>query len=185
MLPVAALLVVALIAGITVVAVVVGDDQSKDSAGRCQRRISPDIDRVAVGETVPNFSLPDLDGQCVRLSRFRGQPLIVNFWASWCHPCRVEFPLLEAARSRYADDGVEVLGIIHDDIESDARGFAEEQGAEWPLLFDEDDTVSNLFGVTQIPQTFFISPDGTLVSHVYGLTSPRDLNAEIKRLLKR
>lgn len=177
---------VALIAGITAWAVTTGDDgQSARDVSDCSTQVSPDVERVAIGNEVPEFSLPDLDGHCVRLAEYRGQPLVVNFWASWCHPCRTEFPLFEDARERYADRGLEVLGIVHDDIASDARGFAEARGTDWPLLLDDDDTVSKMFGVTSIPQTFFIARDGTLVSHVYGLTSGRDLNAEIERSLLR
>jgi cytochrome c biogenesis protein CcmG/thiol:disulfide interchange protein DsbE len=179
------LLVVALIAGITAFAVITGDDNGATGSKRCPSQIPADVEPVAVGDAIPNFSLPELDGDCVHLAGYRGHSLVMNFWASWCHPCRVEFPLLHEARDRFTDRGLEVIGVVHNDIASDARGFAEETGADWPLLFDEDNVVSKMFGVSQIPQTFFIARDGTLVSHVYGLTSARDLNAEIERLLKR
>jgi cytochrome c biogenesis protein CcmG/thiol:disulfide interchange protein DsbE len=182
--PLAAVLVVALIAAITAFAVSSGTDNEAAGNGRCPSQLPTDVAPVTVGEQVPDFSLPGLNGGCVHLSDFHGQPLVVNFWASWCHPCRVEFPLLADARDRYADRGVEVIGIDFRDIASDARAFAEEKRATWPLVIDEHNIVAKAFRVPPIPQTFFVARDGTLVSHVYGLTSARDLNAQIKRALK-
>ena len=140
---------------------------------------------MEVGRDVPDFTLPALNGECFELSSYRGRPLVVNFWASWCHPCRTEFPLLEQAREHYEDDGLEVIGITYHDIASDARRFADEQDASWPLAVDDHDVVADAFGVRTIPETFFVAADGTVVSHVFGLTSARDLDAEIARLLKR
>ncbi len=181
----AALLVVALVAAITMIAVVTSDDGGSDS-GSCPTHLPPNVELLAIGDTMPNFTLPDLDGRCVTVAAYRGQPLIVNFWASWCRPCRVEFPLFEAARERYAKSDLEILGIDYQDIAGDGRAFVEEEDASWPMFFDGDGDIAKLFGVgKQIPQTFFIDRDGTVVSHIYGVTSPRDLNAEIKRIVKR
>jgi cytochrome c biogenesis protein CcmG/thiol:disulfide interchange protein DsbE len=151
----------------------------------CAARVEPADATVAIGRDVPDFRLPNLDGGCFELARYRGRPLVVNFWASWCHPCRVEFPLLADARTKFASDDLEVIGVDYRDIVSDASAFAGAKGADWPLLNDEDGVVAKLFGVSQIPQTFFIARDGTIVSHVYGLTSVRDLNSEIERTLER
>jgi peroxiredoxin len=178
------LLVVTFIAGITALAVV-SSSNDESRSGRCPTHLPPDGEPLAIGDRMPNFTLPDLDGNCVSTAQFRGQPLIVNFWASYCRPCRIEFPLFEEARERYANNDLEVLGIDYQDIASDGKAFAEEKGADWPLFFDGDGDVAKLFDVgPSIPQTYFIARDGTVVSHVFGLTSPRDLNAEIARIVK-
>jgi len=119
----------------------------------------------------------------VQLSDFRGRPLVINFWASWCNPCRDEFPLLAEARDRHEDDGLEILGITHDDIVSDSRRFADEQDAAWPLLVDEGNTVADVFRIGQIPQSFFIDADGRVRGHLFGFTTARELEAQVRRAL--
>jgi cytochrome c biogenesis protein CcmG/thiol:disulfide interchange protein DsbE len=175
--------VVVLVAAVTVF--VSADDSPSGTGDACAARVEPADATVAVGRDLPDFQLPALDGGCLQLSTYRGRPLVVNFWASWCHPCRTEFPLLEDARERYEDDRLEVIGITYHDIARDSRRFADERDTPWPLAVDDDDVVADAFGVRTVPETFFIAPDGTVVSHVFGLTSARDLDDEIQRLLKR
>jgi peroxiredoxin len=175
--------VLAVVGGVTFW--VAGSDDSESGASDCAARVLSDEGTVEVGRIAPRFVLPDLDGDCVHSATFRGRPLVVNFWASWCRPCRREFPLFEDARERYRDENLEVIGINVQDITSDAQQFADERDTEWPLLVDEDDVVAHAFGLRSVPETFFIAADGTVVSHVFGLTSRRQLNREIARLFKR
>jgi cytochrome c biogenesis protein CcmG/thiol:disulfide interchange protein DsbE len=181
--PTAAALAIGLVAAITIW--VSADDSSPGAVDACAARVEPTGASVTVGRDLPNLRLPALDGGCILVSSYRGRPLVVNFWASWCHPCRTEFPLLEDARERYEDDRLEVIGITYHDIASDSRRFAEERDAAWPLAVDDDDVVADAFGVRTVPETFFIASDGTVVSHVFGFTSARDLDDEIQLLLKR
>ncbi|MET1231764.1 MAG: TlpA disulfide reductase family protein [Candidatus Limnocylindrales bacterium] len=116
----------------------------------------------------PDFALRDLDGHEVRLADYRGRPLIVNFWASWCLPCRAEFPLLKAARERYADQGLEVLGVVFDDDAEAARRYMARAGATWPALVDPDDVVAAAYKVVVPPLSFFVDPDGVVRSIAYG-----------------
>lgn len=180
------LAVIALVAGVTVWAVTTGNDASTSTAqdAACRPTVDATAGPITVGSKVPDFELPTLDGGCVRLASYRGRPVVVNFWASWCNPCRREFPLFRDALARHGDDRLEVLGVVHDDITSDARRFARQRRTTWPLLLDENDDVADAFGVKAIPQTFFVRPDGTLASHLYGLTSDRELEAEIARSLR-
>lgn len=181
-------MVVLAVAGITAFAVSSGDDTSATSSGRvagCDASAVGTGHALTVGKAIPTFTLPTLDGRCLRLDAYRGRPIVINFWASWCNPCRREFPLFHDARASHRSDHLEIIGVTHEDIASDARHFASQRGADWPLGNDADNVVGKAFGVVGIPQTFFVAADGTLEAHLYGLTSRRQLDHEITRLLQR
>jgi cytochrome c biogenesis protein CcmG/thiol:disulfide interchange protein DsbE len=116
----------------------------------------------------PEIALRDIDGHEVRLSDYRGRPVIVNFWASWCIPCREEFPILKGARERYAAQGLEVLGVIFDDDPEVARAYMARAGAAWPALDDADGAVAADYLVNVPPLSFFVDPTGTVRSIAYG-----------------
>lgn len=134
---------------------------------------------VAVGLPVPDFTLPGLAGGRVRLSDLRGRPVVLNVWASWCNPCREEFPMLRSAQRRYRRDRLVVVGVSFRDIAADARAFARSERADWPLARDPGGIFAAAYGVNRVPQTFFVDADGVLVSRVFGITSVADLDAEI------
>jgi cytochrome c biogenesis protein CcmG/thiol:disulfide interchange protein DsbE len=131
----------------------------------------------------PDFTLTALDGATVRLSEFRGHPVIVNFWASWCVPCRQEFPVLRRALRDHRADGLVVLGVIWNDLPRDARAFARDQQARWPMLIDPDRIAGTAYGITAVPQSFVVRPDGTLSAHVYGSDgiTTRILDRQVER----
>lgn len=120
---------------------------------------------VAVGQPAPDFALRDLDGRVVRLSGYRGQTVVLNFWASWCGPCRVEMPeLLRAYEQRRASGDLVVLAVdrLHEDSEGAVRAFVREFGLSFPVLLDADEEVVRRFNVTGLPATFFIDRDGVV-----------------------
>lgn len=126
---------------------------------------------IAQGRTpaAPDFELPRLDEEgMLRLSSLRGETVVVNFWASWCVPCRKEAPVLQAAWEQHGGDGVVVLGIDTEDLSGDARGFIEEFGLTYPNVRDPADEISVDFGLTALPETYVVNPDGLLVAHVLG-----------------
>ena len=135
------------------------------------------------GTPAPAFTLRTLDGHQVSLAQLAGHPVLVNFWASWCDQCRHEFPLLAAAQRRHHAQGLVIVGIASQDIESDARSFARHEHANWTLAFDTDNAVGDAYGVRALPQTFFIRPDGTIASRLFGLTSQRELEGELREIL--
>ena len=136
------------------------------------------------GATAPDFALPRLSGDgTIRLSDYRGRPVVVNFWASWCHPCRKEFPLLADARKQYRDDGLQIIGVSFRDIPSDGRAFVKDQGAKWAFGRDDDEVVAKDFGVRAVPQTFFIDADGTIRDRVFGITSAEELDKTLQKIL--
>ena len=121
-----------------------------------------------VGRPAPPFSLTSLDGSTVSLADLRGRPLIVNFWASWCLPCRAEAPLLQRAAADFAGRGVEVLGIVYQDSAENARAFMHEYGQTYPGLLDPDGRTALDYGVFGIPETYFIDRGGRIVSKQTG-----------------
>jgi cytochrome c biogenesis protein CcmG/thiol:disulfide interchange protein DsbE len=137
-----------------------------------------------VGEPAPQFRLRGLDGGCVDLADLRGHPVVINFWASWCFPCREEMPILRDAYAKYHDDGLEIVGIPYRDIDSDARAFAKQYGATWLLGRDVDSATADAYGVRPIPQSIFIRRDGTIASRLRGMTRA-EFHAELQRILAR
>jgi cytochrome c biogenesis protein CcmG, thiol:disulfide interchange protein DsbE len=112
----------------------------------------------------PAFSLPrlDRDGE-LSLASLRGKAVIVNFWASWCGPCKEEAPLLEAAWREHRDEGLVVVGVDFNDFRSDARRFAERNGMTYPLVYDSRATLEKPYGLEGVPETFFVDREGRLV----------------------
>jgi len=139
---------------------------------------SPLLNRPA-----PDFTLSDLDGQPVSLSDYRGRPLLLNFWASWCEPCKVEFPLFQAAREQHADAGLEILGIIHDDSADAAAAFVEKEGSEWPALLDADDAVWTAYAGLGLPTTFFIDREGVIRAISFGPPLSGTLDDQLAKIL--
>ena len=182
--------VVALVAAVLVVVLVASGGSDTDSgkpaaaarnAGVRSTVVEPGP--AEVGAAAPGFVLPGLSGGDVGLADYAGKPVVVNFWASWCHPCRKEFPLLKAARAKHARDGLEIIGVSYRDIASDSRAFAADQGADWAFARDPDGKLATAYGVRAVTQTFFVAPDGTILSRVFGITSAKDLDAEIQKIL--
>jgi cytochrome c biogenesis protein CcmG/thiol:disulfide interchange protein DsbE len=138
--------------------------------------------RAVVGKTAPNFTATDLDGRRVSLASYRGRALIVSFGASWCHPCRQEYPLLVDAAAKHGQK-LAIVSVMHHDLNGDARRFVKEFHAAWPAINDESDAISNAYGVVGVPQTFFITPKGVVQARVYGITSHRALDPPLDRLL--
>jgi len=136
------------------------------------------------GAPAPDFALTKLSGDgTVELSDYRGQPVVVNFWASWCHPCRKEFPLLADARTKYKGQDLQIIGVSFRDIPSDSRRFVKDQQAKWTFARDDRGAVAKDYGVRAVPQTFFIDADGTIRERVFGITSAKDLDHTLKKIL--
>ncbi len=124
---------------------------------------------ATVGSAAPAFELPSVTtGETITSAELEGHPVVVNFWASWCIPCREEAPLLERAYREYRDDGVIFLGVNIKDAESDARDFIEDFGITYPNVRDLDQQLTRAFGVIGLPETFFVDHDWTFFGTVRG-----------------
>jgi cytochrome c biogenesis protein CcmG/thiol:disulfide interchange protein DsbE len=133
-----------------------------------------------IGQAAPPLVGTTLDGATFDLAAQRGKPVLVNFWASWCGPCREEFPLLEDAAARHADAGLVVVGALFKDDEEPARAFVDEQGATWPTVTDPERAIGPAWKVIAPPQTFFVDREGVIREVQVGQV--RDA-AELDRLL--
>ena len=130
----------------------------------------------------PDFSLQLLDGGQLSLADLRDQVVVVNFWASWCEPCREEAPLLEKVWQEYQGQGVTFIGIAYKDTEGKARAFLDEFGITYPNALDPANKVARTYRVQGVPETFFIK-DGEIADLYIGPLSKDRLVTRIERLL--
>ena len=129
-----------------------------------------------IGVPAPVFTLKRLDGNGrVDLASLRGKPVVLNFWASWCNPCKVEAAALEAAYRRYRSQGVVFLGVDYHDVTGDARTFLSHHDVTYTTLQDGSGMVGDKYGLSGVPETFFIDRRGRLVGvHIDGpITDPK------------
>ena len=123
---------------------------------------------VETGDRAPNFTLDDLDGRAVSLTDFRGQPVIINLWATWCAPCRIEMPALQDAFEKYDEQGLEILALNQGETADVARQyFYDEMKLTFTPLLDENSRIPALYdGMNVLPTTYFIDQEG-IVSAVH------------------
>ncbi len=136
-----------------------------------------------LGKPLPDITLQDLDGDTVRLADMRGRPLIINLWASWCVPCREEFPLLVGAYGEHRARELGIVGIIRRDSPESAARFAADQGATWPMLLDPDEMAYRALIGIGVPQTYFVDPEGIVRWVNIGPFSADGLAYGIQRIL--
>ena len=125
---------------------------------------------ATVGGQAPRFSLPRLedDAQTAGLHSYPGSVRVINFWATWCLPCREEAPILQKAWQKYRGRGVVVLGIDTRDFISDARAFVRKYRLTYPNVYDGSGKLVETWGVTAFPETFVVDRDGVIVEHIVG-----------------
>jgi len=139
---------------------------------------------VLEGRPAPDFDLATIDGsQHVHLADLRGQVVVLNFWASWCVACQQEEGVLGDAFQRYRDRGVSVLGISFQDSATDAGAYASAHQLRWPLLSDPGSGTGLAYGVTGLPETYFIGTDGRVLHKQAGPVTTALVQREVGRLL--
>jgi cytochrome c biogenesis protein CcmG/thiol:disulfide interchange protein DsbE len=142
------------------------------------------VDSPLIGRPAPDVTLPYLEQEGQLAFRdLRGEVLVVNFWASWCVPCREEHPALLAAAERYADEGVRFVGVIYQDRSEQAVAFLDELGRGYDHLEDPGSTAAIDFGVFGLPETYIIDRDGTVVAKITGATTFDRLATTIEDVL--
>ncbi|MGA8162865.1 MAG: TlpA disulfide reductase family protein [Acidobacteriaceae bacterium] len=175
------------------------DGSSSDSAGggeaMTESADEAEADSTGLnGKMAPNFTLADVNGKKVSLDSFRGHPLVVDFWATWCGPCKVEIPWFEKLHDQYASQGLEILGVSADDLDKDdpaklftekrdIADFAQKMHMNYPVLIDADSIANSYGGLDALPTTFFIDKNGKIVASTVGL-APRDvIEADIEKAI--
>jgi cytochrome c biogenesis protein CcmG/thiol:disulfide interchange protein DsbE len=132
----------------------------------------------------PDFVLPSLDGRKVKLSDFRGQAVLLNFWATWCPPCKVEMPWFAELRKQYGKDGLVVLGVAMDDTESaKIAEFASQLGVNYPVLMGTEQVSDEYGDVRSLPTTFYIDRNGNIVAKSVGLLGRQQIEEDVKKAL--
>lgn len=153
--------------------------------GNSENEISQIESGIAqAGEPAPDFLLMDLERNQIRLSGFRGKPVVLNFFASWCSPCLEELPMLQEAHLRSADEGFIVLGVGYQDSRWAIEDLAEDVGLTFTIVIDGDNSVGQAYRVIGPPYTFFIDPTGVILSVVPGAMDADTLQVNLDRLLQ-
>jgi len=146
--------------------------------------LKPGPPSVQVGERAPAFTLPLLDGDRTSLKELRGQVVVLNFWASWCGPCRLEAPVLEQVWQDYGGDEVAFVGIAHNDVPQRAQDFVENHGITFPNGLDVTGEIAEAYGLHAVPETFVIDGEGVVQAYHRGaIVNARALVSMIEEAL--
>ena len=137
-----------------------------------------------IGHPAPDFTLIDLDGNTVNLRSLQGKVVFINFWASWCPPCRAEMPEIEAVYQKYKDKGVVVLGIDMLEPEGWVRQYVRKGGFSWTFVVDTTGEVAAAYSITAIPTSFFIDREGVIRAKSIGAMTMRTMEAELRDVLR-
>ena len=129
----------------------------------------PTFAQIEEGGDAPNFTLKNLEGKEVSLNEFRGKYVLLNFWATWCGPCKIEMPSLETLYQRFKNKNFEMLAISNDMYGATVvKAFVKANKINFPVLLDQQLKASNKFGVISLPSTFMIDPKGKIIGAILG-----------------
>jgi cytochrome c biogenesis protein CcmG/thiol:disulfide interchange protein DsbE len=136
------------------------------------------------GKRAPDFELPSLDGKLIKLSDYRGKAVVLNFWATWCSPCKEEMPWFVDLQKKYGNDGLVVLGIAMDDSETPKIAeFAHNMGVNYPVLLGTDKVSEDYGNVQFLPTSFYIDRDGKFIGKGVGMVGRKDLEDNVQKAL--
>ena len=123
---------------------------------------------LQAGDKAPDFELVDLNGDRHRLSEYAEQGVFLNFWGTWCEPCKREFPLIDRQYQEYQNQGVHVLAVNIAESDFAVRNYMESRGLTFPVVIDKEKSVMNAYNINPLPTTFLINSDGEIVKIITG-----------------
>ncbi len=149
------------------------------------RRSGSDAPSIVGKSTpAPDFTLEKLNGGNLKLSDLRGKAVLLNFWATWCGPCKIETPWLVEMQNQYGNQGLQVVGVAMDDSGKDEISkFAKDMGVNYPVLLGKEAVGDEYGGVPALPESFFIGRDGKIVDRIIGLKGKAEIEDAIKKAL--
>jgi thiol-disulfide isomerase/thioredoxin len=140
--------------------------------------------RLTQSSLAPDFSLESLDGSSLRLSDLRGKAVLLNFWATWCGPCKIEMPWFVDLQKQYGSQGLQIVGVAMDDASKEDIGkFAKDMGVNYPILIGKESVGDQYGGVPALPESFLISRDGKIVDKIIGLRGKAEIEDAVKKAL--
>jgi thiol-disulfide isomerase/thioredoxin len=132
----------------------------------------------------PDFTLDSLEGRSMRLSDLRGKAVLLNFWATWCGPCKIEMPWFVELQKQYGSQGLQIVGVAMDEAGKDEIAkFAQQMGVNYPVLLGKEEVGDQYGGVPALPESFFIGRDGKIVDKIIGLRGKAEIEDAIKKAL--
>ena len=132
----------------------------------------------------PDFSLESIDGKNMKLSDLRGHAVLLNFWATWCSPCKIEMPWFVELQKQYGAQGLQIVGVAMDDAsKEDIAKFAKDMGVNYPILIGKESVGDQYGGVPALPETFVIGRDGKFVDKIIGLRGRSEIEDDVKKAL--
>ncbi|MFQ5597585.1 MAG: TlpA family protein disulfide reductase [Nitrospiria bacterium] len=144
------------------------------------------VEATQVPQTAADFTVKSLGGENIKLSEQRGRVVILNFWATWCAPCKKELPYFNELYGKYKHVGLEILGVNIDKTRSEAVRMTRTMGLDFPVLLDPSGTISGLYRIRSMPTTYIVAKDGT-IRHIhwgFGPNEPARYEKEVRSLLK-
>lgn len=138
------------------------------------------------GSLAPDFDLKLLggDGKTIKLSSLRGKGVLVNFWATYCEPCKIEMPWLVELQNKYGPEGLQIVGVAVDDVdEKTISDFVHKMGVNYPVLIGTEKVADSYGGINGLPMSFYLDRDGKVVDRILGLVSKSEIEADIQKSL--
>ncbi|HYL11512.1 MAG TPA: TlpA disulfide reductase family protein [Terriglobales bacterium] len=174
--------IMVLVVAMGVTALLVAKFRNSRSSSTSVRKPSSSLN----GQMAPDFALESLDSRTVHLSDFHGKAVLLNFWATWCTPCKVEMPWFEQMHKQYGPQGLQVVGIAMDDAsKKDIAEFASNLGIDYPILVGKESVGEAYGGVQFLPVTVYVGRDGKIVEKVFGLKGRDEIEDNVRKALGR
>jgi len=136
------------------------------------------------GDVAPDFTLQSLEGKSVHLSDYRGKAVLLNFWATWCAPCKIEMPWFVELQKEYGPEGLQIVGVAMDDASpKEIADFAKDMGVNYPVLIGKESVGDAYGGVQFLPESFYIDRNGKVLDKAFGLKGRGEIEDDIKKII--